>query len=185
MSGFQLIADLTQSLAWPIAVLVAVIILRRPFVEVIARRPPHRVKAGPFEVEWERLLAETEKEIEGTTGVKRRDTGQRLPSVSEELAPVAEAAPAIAVREAYATVERELRRLVGDTGDAQMTRLGGVSLARLAESKGLLNSETTRSVEGLSVMRNLATHSSGREISPQDAAEYLALTDAVLYAIRQ
>jgi hypothetical protein len=180
MSSFQFIAELVQSLAWPIVVLVAVIILRRPINEMIARRPPQRVKAGPFEVEWDRLLAETEKEIESTTGA-----GQPPPRVVGELAPAAEATPTAAIQEAYATVERELRHLIGNTGSTQSASLGAVGLARLAESKELLNSETVRSIEGLSVMRNLAIHNGGREISPEKAMEYLALTDAVLYTIRQ
>src|SRR5262249_46161637 len=135
MSGFQLIANLTQSLAWPLAVVIAALVLRKPLAHLITNRPPQRVKAGPFEVEWERLIAEAEKEIEGTTCTPRGDVPPR-PSVVEELAPAAEAAPVVAVQEAYATIERELRQLIGD-GGPQLSNLGAVGLARFAESKGL------------------------------------------------
>jgi hypothetical protein len=39
-------------------------------------------------------------------------------------------------------------------------------------------------IEGISVMRNLAAHGSAREISSEQAMEYLALVDAVLYALK-
>jgi hypothetical protein len=181
MSGFELIARLTDALAWPIAVVVGIVVLRKSIAELIARRPPNRVKAGPFEVEWDRLLAETEKEVE-TELPASADPKRHPAGVVDELAPAAEATPLAAVQEAYATIQRELRRVVGSTGET--ANLGPVSLARRGERAGLINSETTRAVEGLSVMRNLAVHGGDRQITPERAREYLALTDGVLFALR-
>jgi hypothetical protein len=185
MSGFQLIASLTQSLAWPLAVVVAAFVLRKPLARIVANRPPQRVKAGPFEVEWERLIAETEKEIEGAAEAPRSDPS--LPSLVEELRPATEAAPEVAVLEAYRTVEQELCRLIGDDValNRPLERSGAVRLARIAQEKGLITTDTARAIEGLSVMRNLAAHSSGREITPEKATDFLVLVDAVLYALRQ
>ena len=42
-----------------------------------------------------------------------------------------------------------------------------------------------REIDGLSVMRNLAAHSSGREITPEKATDFLVLVDAVLHTLRQ
>jgi hypothetical protein len=42
-----------------------------------------------------------------------------------------------------------------------------------------------RAIEGLSVMRNLAGHSRGGEISPENATEYLVLAEATIYTIGQ
>ncbi|SRR6266545_1747337 len=178
MSAFELIARLADAFAWPIAAVVGIVVLRRSIAELIARRPPNRVKAGPFEVEWDRLLAETEKEVEAELPASAKNPS----SVTDELSPAAEQAPLVAVQEAYATIERELRRIVGSAdGAAQM---GAVSLARLGERKGQINNETVRAVEGLSVMRNLAVHGGIRQINPERALEYLALADAVLFALR-
>jgi hypothetical protein len=84
MSGLELVARLNDALAWPLAALIAVIVLRRSIAELIARRPPRRVKTGTFEVEWDRLVAETEKEVEpeiSAPGTER----ERITNVADEL----------------------------------------------------------------------------------------------------
>lgn len=88
--------------------------------------------------------------------------------------------------EAYATIERTLRDLLSsnDIPAEKTRRLGVVGLARLAQHEGLVTPETVNAVEGISVMRNLAAHVSAREITPNQALEYLTLADAVLYAIQ-
>ncbi|TMR97559.1 hypothetical protein [Nonomuraea basaltis] len=55
MSGFQLVASLVGSLAWPVAVVVAVVVLRRPLAAVLGRAK--RVEAAGVAVE----LAEVEQ----------------------------------------------------------------------------------------------------------------------------
>ena len=45
MDGLSFVASLVRSLAWPAAVVVAVVVLRRPFVGWLAV-PPRRVKVG-------------------------------------------------------------------------------------------------------------------------------------------
>jgi hypothetical protein len=182
MSTYELIARLADALAWPTAAVIGVVVLRKSIAQLIARRPPQRVKAGPFEVEWDRLLAEAEKEVE--VELPTSPSPIHLGSVADELAPAAEEAPLVAVREAYVTVERELRQIVEKAGIESSPNLGAVALARLAERKGLVNQEAARAVEGLSVMRNLAVHGGERQLTPQQATEYLALADGVLFALR-
>lgn len=87
--------------------------------------------------------------------------------------------------EAHATVERELRRLLLDTGvpDNDL-RAGAAWLARLGVERGVVTKETLSAVEGISVLRNLAAHGRAGEVTVERAVDYLALADAVLYAIR-
>ena len=54
----------------------------------------------------------------------------------------------------------------------------------MAHKYDLISDETLSAVEGLSVLRNLAVHGLGGEIGAQRARDYLALADAVLYALR-
>jgi hypothetical protein len=53
VDGLSFVAALVRSLAWPAAVVVAVVVLRRPLVRWLAV-PPRRVKVGPggVEAEW-------------------------------------------------------------------------------------------------------------------------------------
>lgn len=64
-----------------------------------------------------------------------------------------------------------------------MENLDTHELGELALDKGLLNSQTLRSLEGLIVLHSLA-HSPFTELSSNRANEYLALADGVMYAIR-
>lgn len=61
--------------------------------------------------------------------------------------------------------------------------LGGRGLARMARQRGLISEETLAAIEGVSVLRDLTVHSGG-DIGVDRARDYLALADAVLYALR-
>ena len=56
---------------------------------------------------------------------------------------------------------------------------------RAAEDHGVISKQTSDAVYGLSMLRNLAAHAGRfrREVQPDEAKEYLALADGVLYAI--
>jgi hypothetical protein len=178
VSTLQLVVALVQALAWPLVVLVAVLILRPALVELLGREGLRRLKAGPLEAEWERQISRTEAELD-VPPVAPTDLGGL---VSDDLGEVARRAPAAAVLEAFARVERELRRVVGPAPAAD--RRGAVSLARLALERELLPKATVRAVEGMAVLRNLAAHGRG-EVLVEQALEYLTLTDGVLFAVTQ
>jgi hypothetical protein len=73
-----------------------------------------------------------------------------------------------------------------DNADVPPGRTFGTEgLARLANEHGLISDQTLAAIEGMSVLRNLMAHSRGAgEIGVDRAREYLALADAVLYALR-
>ena len=181
MTGFQLVASLVQSLAWPVFGFLIAVVLRRPIARLLGDRPPRKVKAGPFEVEWDRVLAEAEKDIEAGPPPTRPSVAPPV-RPSEELAAEAANAPAIAVLEAHSILERALRAIVADLPESDKP-LSAVGLARLAERHHRMETATVRAVEGVTVMRNLAAHGSAREITSEQAQEYLALVDAVLFAL--
>lgn len=114
MSALQLIVALVQALAWPLVVLVAVLILRPTLVELLGSEGLRRLKAGPLEAEWEREISRTEAELD-VPAISPTGLGGL---VSDDLGEVAQRAPAAAVLEAFARVERELRRLVGPVPEA-------------------------------------------------------------------
>lgn len=172
------IASLVHSLAWPAAIAVVVIVLRRPIGAVLSRGV-RRLRAGPVEVEFEQELAEVRAELRRSPELGAEPLVPR--SLSEELARLAEVSPRAAVLEAFARIEARLADLLAGT-DAP--RVGGRALARLARDQELISDETVAAVEGLSVLRNLAAHSPTDEISVERARDYLALADAVLHAMR-
>lgn len=64
MSVLQFIAALVQALAWPLVVLVALLLLRPAIAELLGREGLRRLKAGPLEAEWERELIRTEAQLD-------------------------------------------------------------------------------------------------------------------------
>lgn len=180
MSTTEFISSLVESLAWP-AALVMVLLLFRSQLTTLLSTGVRRVRAGPFEVEWDRQLSIVEVELD-QPGMALRSSGHG--TLREELTTVAAAAPTAAVMEASARIERALHeKLISAGFDAGELRTGATGLARLAEREGLTTPETLRAIEGLSVLRNLAAHGHGHNVTTERALEFLTLAEAVLYAL--
>jgi hypothetical protein len=183
VSGLEFAASLVRSLAWPVAALAAVVILRGPLAEML-HRGVHRVRAGPLEVEFKEELAEVRKELERSPEL--RDTtveggeGVLLP---DDLLRLAELSPRAAILEAFARVEERIRQILPDGGPEVKLR-GGAALARVAHQRGLISDETLNAVEGLAVLRNLAAHGRDEGVDTTRALDYVALAEAVLFALR-
>ncbi|MBA3267961.1 MAG: hypothetical protein H0T70_06855 [Acidimicrobiia bacterium] len=144
------------------------------------------MRAGPFELEWDRLLSEAEAEVDRPVAPtpSSQEVGGGL---IEELAPVAAVAPGAAVMEAHTQLERALRSLLEDVEGVsieQIERMGAVRLARLARDRNVITPEAAEAVEGMSVLRNLAAHGRADDLTTERAVDYLALADAVLYSIQ-
>lgn len=177
MSGYELTAHLVASLAWPVAALLAVVILRRSITALLTG-PLRRMKIGPVEAEfWDRIMERAEE------GMPPTKSAPPTPDVGEDLDPDAELVPQVAVLEAYGRLERELREVLARSGVEPLPS-GAVRLARLAERKTLISSRSVRSIEGLGALRNLVAHGAAGEVTTARAREYLAMVDAILYTIR-
>jgi hypothetical protein len=178
MDTRQLIASLVSSLAWPVAVVVLLFLLRHRITELF-EQIPRRVKAGPLEVEWDRTVAVTATALVAP----RQERADVLPSDDlADLSPLADTHPAAAVLDAAARVEGALRaRFEAAEMDVPPSR-GLRDLARRAVEAALIDAETARTVEGLAILRNLAAH--GREeVSPERAREFITLADGAIYQL--
>lgn len=180
MSTLDFIASLVNSLAWPVAVVV-VLSLFREQIKKLLRVPPSRLKAGPFEAEWDRTVAEAQVDLDQPDLPKAEVRSST--DVAGDLYELAERLPAAAVLEGYRRVEQALQRRLLGTVDELDPRLGATGLARLAKDLDLITTETVRAVEGISVLRNLAAHSTRGEVSVEQAREYLGIVEAILYVV--
>lgn len=176
------VASLVQSAVWPVAVVVLVILMRKPLGEALSHRL-RRLKAGPVEAEFDREAIEVREEVRRIPEVAAAEPRQEPVSLAEELVPLADISPRAAVLEAFARIEKRLEDLLETAGIPHPQR-SGLALARLASSHNLISSETRAAVEGLSTLRNLAAHSPRGDIGVDRARDYVAMADAVLYAIR-
>lgn len=184
MDTRQFIASLVSSLAWPGAVLGIALMFRQQLRQLLTG-PLRRLKAGPVEFEFERIISTVQAQIEPSPA-----SGPPKPSgmavTTGDLAATARKMPTAAVVEAYARLEQELRELLLSADDVKAdASLSAMALAHHAADKGLLTPETVNALEGLTVLRNLAAHGRGDDLSVDRALDYLALVDAVSYTIRQ
>jgi hypothetical protein len=169
---------MTEALAWPVVALVSAVILRAPLYGLLSG-PLRKLKVGPFEAEWE-----TASEVVNENVRKPPSDRSASPAeVSAEYAPDAELSPTTAILEAHGAVERELGRILAEHGVFDAPR-GTVQMARVAVRDGIISAGTARSVEGVSVLRNLAAHAPSGETTADRAQEYLAMVDAVLFSLR-
>ena len=63
MSGREFIASLIESLGWPVAVVALALLFRSKIADLLPSREVKRLKAGPFELEWERGISEAQAHL--------------------------------------------------------------------------------------------------------------------------
>jgi len=188
VSWLEFVASVVGSLAWPVTLVVIVVVARAPLVNALSA-PVKRWKAGPSGVEveyWEHALSAARAELEhsgdlASPAASAPEDGHG-DSLRDELERLAEVSPSAAVVESFGRVEAELRSMLAAAGEA-VDRLGATALARLAHRRGLVTSETLNAIEGLGVLRNLAAHGRHTDLDARRAIEFVALADAVLFAL--
>ncbi len=181
MDALEFISSLVGSLAWPITVIAVAIAFRKGIRAALAR-PLRRMKAGPFEAEWEEQAAEAAVDV-----AKSPETGDRPPPppmsiVSHRFRALAEQSPQAAVLAAYAQVEGALRRRLIIAGHKDIARRPTTArqLAQEGQERGVLSPQIAEAVRGITVMRNLAAFGPADELDVQKALDYLVLADAVI-----
>lgn len=181
MSGFELLAALVGSLAWPLVVLVVAILFRHQLAALLARPFAH-LKAGPLEIRWDREITEVKAELGAPPPPAGRPRHEG--PAESDLTDLARTNPTLAVMEAFIRVEKQLGALLAGAG-IKAGRVHAGALARQAFEAKLIQPETMRAVEGITVLRNLAAHGQAEDLSEGRALEYIALADAVSYALTQ
>jgi hypothetical protein len=112
-------------------------------------------------------------------------SGEGLDAELDNLERLAEQTPAIAIGQAFAVVERELRHAMEQRGlDSPADDRRPRTLIKAAYVAGAITKEAGEALHGLVELRDLAASDpSGTRVTPEKAAEYVTLVRAVLYAL--
>lgn len=167
MEWMDFMASLTESLAWPIAVILLAFIFRRHVAAALGRLT--RVEGAGLKASFGSELAEVEEKT------ARVMTGAEA-EVSSLTGLEAERDPSGVVLRGWASLEQEITRAVSslaDTGRSSETlRRSPASLVREAKAVGLLeDEEVVETLGGLRHLRNRVAH--GADIpTPGQAATY-------------
>jgi hypothetical protein len=181
MSGMQFVVDFVSALAWPIAIVVIVVFLRRPIVDILMQLASglRRLRSGQSDAEFDRIAAQVKAELTATVSA----SGPASVPVLLRFAAVAEDEPAAAISKASGLVEAALRDLLGSTGKLVPVGSGDpTAIARFARDQGLVPESVVRAVDGVTTLRNAAGADPAR-VTRDHAVQYLALVDALLFAI--
>lgn len=179
MNVLEFISSLIASLAWPIAILIVIWVLKGPISKLFSS-DVRRVKAGPSGVElefWERQTDAIRESLdEGAGQAVEHET-----ETSWEEVRFAQAAPAGAIIEAYGRVEETLVWMVGV--GSQPT--SGRRLAETAFKEGLIDRRQLEAIRSLARLRNVAAHPRSDEESPtpEQAIEFIELADWVVSSL--
>ena len=185
----QSAANLITGIAWPVALLVVVLLFRNQVRELLTRMV--EAEGFGFKGRFDRTAAvigkATEDKTRASVGVatgtgQAHDATVRVrESLVSTLEEVAHTSPNTAVLAAFAEVEKALRRRLHDAGlpDIETSSMGRVLEGAVAE--GAISTQSAESVRGLSVLRNMAAH--GRDVTPDEALEYLAMSDGAIYSV--
>ncbi len=154
MDLLSFIAKLVESLAWPIAAIVLVILFRR---EIVSLAPYiRRLKAGPLEAEFEREVRELRTAVEA----KKPDAAVDQPVWQESAEKLAQVSPRSAILEAWRQTElaaiyalRERRPELSDE-KVRSTR----EVLRLLGETGLATPEEVALLNQMRFLRNQAGH---------------------------
>lgn len=180
MDWREFIASIVDSLAWPVAVVVLVVLLRARLAELLGSGPLRRLKLGPggAELEWEQAVVEV-----AASSVRALPSQDGLDDELDNLERMAERTPDAAMQQAFAVVERELLRVIDESKiELVANDRRPHILIKSAYHGKLITKETGEALRGLVTLRDLAARDP-QGVSREKAIDYLVLVRAVLYAL--
>lgn len=177
MTLLEFIADIVASLAWPVAIVVAMLLLRRYIPDTL--RALRRVKISGFELELEKTRAEVQEALfeQGGRGAEPVQGVEDLTLKASKQDPVA------SILGSYAALESELRKRLALAGVPDIEGKTAVQLVTIGVRKGVFGEASADAVRGIAVMRNLAAHGRADRVTVQEAVEYASLVEATIYAL--
>jgi hypothetical protein len=170
------------AVAWPVAIVLIGVLYRGPLAKLVTGQRT-TLKAGSFEFAWENARPTLPRPTPMPVD-KGSVTAPRAGRLASLLVDLARQSPAQAVIAAYTQLGDAFGRGLKEIGaELEVEHRDAMALARASEAAEITGPEITDAVHGLEVLRNLAQHGPEQSVSEGRAYEYLAMADAVLYAI--
>lgn len=173
MDWRSFIGSIVNSIAWPAAVVIAILLLRRALTRVLQNLS--KLKWKDLEIEVTREIAQAEAEAaEGEP--LRKLPAPRLPQGSLlYLRSLAEVSPRAAILEGWLPFEITASRVAEDKG---IMKAGSpIQMPALIDGlkrEGVLTDGEAKALGRLRAIRNKVVHAT-EEVQPADAAEYATL----------
>lgn len=182
MDILTFISNLVSALAWPISVLVIVLVFKLPLIELL--RNLKRFKFKDAELDFEEAAAELK-------GIEAKE-GKQIPLAENKLK-LAELSPRGAILESWLELEEEIV-ITAEAQGIGKSRPGGMSgkpvpvdswtLAQLLAVSGKLSSSSLERLQKLRQIRNKAVHVTDDVIRQEDAESFARLVSELKMEIK-
>lgn len=154
MDLLTFVAKVIEFLAWPLASIVLVVLLRREIRHLLPL--VKRLKAGPLEAEFEREVRELRSSAEAGATIKKED----LPTLPSMAVKLAEVNPRSAIQEAWREIETTARQVLLER-TPQLTEASLRSTREVIRQLGqtnVLSQEDIALLHEMRFLRNQAVH---------------------------
>lgn len=192
MDCLSFYASLIDSVAWPVAIIVIVLSLRRALGKLLTQIT--RFKYGDLELYFEteiRRLGDSAKNIGLKTPNKSALVGIEIQDSTQiigDAARLADEFPMPAVGLAWTAVEHEIMKSIEQLGISIGDRqhISAVNSIRLLHEGGYLDEKTRELLDKMRHLRNFAVHTPREQIHipPKEAREYIALSQAMIEKLK-
>lgn len=183
MDWLTFIAKLVEFLAWPVAAVVLVAVLRTELRQLL----PHvkKLKAGPVEAEFEREVKELQKEVSAQPAPVPLPEG--LTAERQMLFQLVQVNPRSAILEAWRGVEEAALRLVQSKGlyVSERDARSAFAVIRAIGSANVLSAEDFALYHDLRGLRNQAAHATDFTPTTDVALSYVGLASRLRGALEQ
>ena len=177
MDTLEFIASIIDSLAWPLAIVVLIFILRTPLSKLIPFL--ERLKFKGLELDFTKRVHEVAAEA---AAVLPEPVPQIAHAVEEELEELAAVYPRGAVLESWIKIERA----AADAAKRRGLPLSSVDLKspkrliHVLEDAKVLDEKQAAVFDDLRNLRNAAAHASDLTLTASTAAQYVKATQRIL-----
>jgi hypothetical protein len=169
------IADMTRSLAWPVALVAVGLLFRRTIGDLLEGVRLRRIGRGEWSADFEaaarEVRAELPSSIEQPPALAQT---QRL----QEAVRMVDLAPSVAIAEEWNKLEDYVKAIATRSGVQQQVL---PEVLRALVEKGVVRSATADAILGLRNMRNLAVHAPPERLTRAQALEFITMADALTW----
>ena len=175
MDWLTFTTKMTESMAWPLALLIALFIVRRPLLDLL--NSVRKLKISDFEAEFEKNLAKIKADSDPAPTPEQNDN-QTISNRQNELIEMTEFGPNAAVLAAWQELEYAANSLLESKGNPLNYTHGSpyILMGKLLQETNLLNSKDIKVFHELRNLRNKVAHAEGFEITRDQSREYVKLS---------
>jgi hypothetical protein len=181
MDILTFIAEIIKAVAWPLAVVLIILLLRKPIASLIPLL--QRLKYKDLELEFGRRVEEIK--AEAASELPLPSVAAPPPGVSEDIARLSEISPRAAVLEAWRRVEDLIVKLAREhLPEEQVNKFLPHQALRFLERKQIIDPALGSVLTDLKSLRNEAAHAPQFALSAASAMGYASATALVEQTLR-